>query len=263
MNNFKLHKNKNSKPSSRWLAHRIDDLLSKSRQFKLAYQNDGVAKALIGLVFVINAAWIAIHVGIKAFEYLVSDAYRLDYTQYLLTVDGSYPEICNYVQLLLIAFLIFVILIETRQAIYASLTIIFLLALGEDALRIHESVSQYADGLELWSPASLSIYHFSQFFHWCVVGMIVAGLLVYGFVRSDTEDRKIGALFILVVFILGAFSVLVDSVQAVVTDLFADARLMRGPIGIVEDGGEMLTIALALGLALLLARHRVTLRRPA
>ena len=84
--------------------------------------------------------------------------------------------------------------------------------------------------------------------------------LIYGLVASSAEDRKIGAIFVGLVVMLGSFAAVVDAAHVVLLGAFFGADFL---LGVIEEGGEMLVAALALSSALLLFRHLEELRRPA
>ena len=105
----------------------------------------------------------------------------------------------------------------------------------------------------------MGAYHFGQVLHWLVVGAACVALLVYGLSSSGTEDRKIGAIFVLLIFMLGFLAGFFDAVHVVLRGKFFASGLI---LGVLEDGGEMLTIAFAVSAALLLYRHLDDLRRP-
>ena len=90
--------------------------------------------------------------------------------------------------------------------------------------------------------------------------MIVAIVLILGFIVSSGEDRKIGALFLVFIATLGFFAAFVDLVHVVVGGTFFASNMI---LGVIEEGGEMLTSALALAASLLLCRHLDGLRRSA
>ena len=81
------------------------------------------------------------------------------YKNLLITTDRGYPEAFNYVQLAVVAWLMFYVFFRTRQGVYVSLAIVFLIALGEDALHLHERVGEYAESNNLPAPAFFDSYH--------------------------------------------------------------------------------------------------------
>ena len=199
-------------------------------------------------------------IGLDIFFKLISYFGSYEYPPpFRLTIDGSYPELFNYLQLTILVWLMLHVFVWTRQAVYAASGIIFLFALAEDALQLHERVGEYAATIDLPAPSLLGATHFAELAYFLVIGALSIALLVYGLAASSAEDRKIGALFTLLIFILGFFVAVVDAVHIMLIGVFAGSHFV---LGVIEDGGEMLTVAVALSAALLLFRHLDDLRRP-
>jgi hypothetical protein len=230
---------------------------TKTRQFIDAYQSDSSARAIIYAVFTINCSLIGIHIALRFLQYfgLHSDNYR----DFFITTDRGYPEIVSYLQLAVLGWLMLHVFVRTQNVIYATLGIIFLFALADDALQLHERVGKFAESVDLPAPAAFGATHFGEVLHWSVVGAMSVAVLVYGFVASSAEDRKIGAIFVLLIFMLGFFAAFLDAVHIILGGRFFASNFI---MDVAEDGGEMLTIALALSMGLLLYRHLDDLRRP-
>jgi hypothetical protein len=231
---------------------------TKIRQFITSYQTDHVARTMIYALFSVNFLLILAYIAFKVMIYLDPTRHAV-YYYFLITSDHGYPELFNYMQLAVAAWLLFQVFVRTRQAIYVSLSMIFLLALGEDALRLHEQVGTYALIIDLPAPSFLGAQHFGELLEWFVVGALSVGALVYGFSVSAAEDRKIGIIFVIILVILGFLAALVDALQIVLSERIFGLDFL---LELIEDGGEMLMIALALSVTLLLARHPDDLRRP-
>lgn len=232
-------------------------LLTKTQQFIDIYQRYKSTRTIIHAILAANGFLIGLHIFLVFAAYF--DIYRDAHRKLFVTTEGGYPEIFNYVQLAVLAWLMLHVFVQTRQAIYASLGALFLLALGEDALQLHERVGRYAASIDLPAPASLGANHFGELLHWLGVGAVSVAALVYGLVASNAEDRKVGAIFVFLIFMLGFFAAVGDATYIVLREKFFGAGFI---LGIAEDGGEMLTIALAVSAALLLYRHLDRLRQP-
>lgn len=230
---------------------------AKTRQFIDVYQSDSSARAIIYAVFTINCSLIGIHIALRFLQYfgLHSDNYR----DFFITTDRGYPEIVSYLQLAVLGWLMLHVFVRTQNVIYATLGIIFLFALADDALQLHERVGKFAESVDLPAPAAFGATHFGEVLHWSVVGVMSVAVLIYSFVASSAEDRKIGAIFVLLIFMLGFFAVFLDAVHIILGGQFFASNFI---MDVAEDGGEMLTIALGLSMGLLLYRHLDDLRRP-
>jgi hypothetical protein len=232
--------------------------VAKVSQFLDKYRSDKSARTAIHVVLVANCCLIGLHSFLELiayFDFYFDTLYRPDL---LITTDLGYPEMLCYFQLAVLGGLMLHVFVQTRHVIYASLGIIFLFALGDDALQLHERVGLYAASIDLPAPSPFNAYHFGQVLHWLVIGAACVALLVYGLLSSGAEDRKIGAIFVLLIFMLGFFSGFMDAVYVVLRGKFFASHFI---LGVVEEGGEMLTIGIAVSAALLLHRHLDDLRR--
>jgi hypothetical protein len=246
------------RPATGIRAH-IVAVFEKMQQFIDVYQNDKSARTIIHAILATNILLISIHILLSFASYFEIYRDTLFDRSLLVTTEGGYPEIFNYLQLAVLAWLMLHVFVRTRQAIYAALGVLFLLALGEDALQLHERVGRYAASIDLPAPPSLGAMHFGELLHWLGIGTLSVVALVYGLVASSAEDRKVGAVFVSLIFMLGFFAAVLDATNIVLRDRFFGAGFV---LGIAEDGGEMLTIALAVGAAVLLYRHLDQLRQP-
>lgn len=233
---------------------------AKARQFIQAYRGDRSARTIIHAVLAANVCLIAVHVFLwltKRFDFHASTLFRQDL---LIDAEGGYPEMFNYLQIGALVWLMLHIFLRVRQPIYASLGIIFVIALADDALELHEQIGGYAESIGLPAPSFLGAQHFGELLHWLAMGALFIAVLVYGFVRSGGEDRKIGGVFVFWIFVLGFSAAVLDAAHEIFHRSFPGADLI---LGVAEDGGEMLTVALALSTALLLFRQLDDLRWPA
>jgi hypothetical protein len=175
----------------------------------------------------------------------------------LLGTEGGYPEMLNYLQLAALVGLLLHIFVRTRQPIYASLGLVFLLALADDALRLHERAGNYASSMGISALAGLGAQQFGELLYFALVGLAMVAVLVVGIVNSAAEDRKIGGIFAVWIGMLGFCAVVVDVLYVFLSEWTGAGFIFA----IAEDGGEMLAAALALSTAVLLVRHLDDLRR--
>lgn len=167
--------------------------------------------------------------------------------------DWSVPEMTDYAKAAIIAALLFLCGRRHRQPIYLSGAAAFLMILADDALTIHETVGGYlaarysvpfAFGLRPQDIGELIVYA-----AWMVAG---GALGLYGLIGSTAAHIRAAMLFAAVIGLLAFFSVVVDMAEIPIYWQFRRAALM---IGVVEDGGEMVALTIALILALTLWRH--------
>jgi hypothetical protein len=237
----------------------VPALASKARQVIQAYQADRTARTMILAVMAANLSFIGVHIILRLalrFGLQIDASLRSDL---MVGTEGGYPEMFNYLQLAVLIWLLLDIFVRTRQRIYAALGVVFLFALAEDTLEIHERMGNYARIIDIPAPAALGAHHFGELFYFAVIGSTFIAVLICGLLSSDAEDRKLGGLFAVFIGMLGFCAAVLDAVNIILSGTFPGARLI---FDIAEDGGEMLAVGMALSAALLLSRHLENLRRP-
>jgi hypothetical protein len=236
----------------------VPALVSKARQLVHAYRVDRTARAIIYAILGANLLFIGLHMVLRLIWRLDFHIDVLFRRGLLLGTEGGYPEMFNYVQLAVLTGLLLLIFARTRQPIYAALGLVFLLALADDALRLHERAGSFAAGMGLSGAAGLQAQQLGELLYFALVGLAMVAVLAHGFVSSAAEDRKIGGIFALWIGLLGFCAVLVDVLYVALSEWTGAGFIFA----IAEDGGEMLAAALALSTAVLLVRHLDDLRRP-
>jgi hypothetical protein len=236
----------------------VPALVSKARQLAQSYRADRAARMIVHAVLGANLVLIGVHIILRLILRLHFHTEVLFHRSLLIGTEGGYPEMFNYVQLAVLAGLLLRIFVRTRQPIYASLGLVFLLALADDSLRLHERMGSFASTMGISAPAGLGAQQFGELLYFAVVGLALIAVLAYGFATSDAEDRKLGGIFALWIGMLGFCAVLVDVIYVVLSEFTGTGFIFA----IAEDGGEMLAAGLALSTAVLLFRHLDDLRRP-
>ena len=105
--------------------------------------------------------------------------------------------------------------------------------------------------LEAQSVAEMMVYG--------VLALPLLGMLATAFLRAPAEHRRAGAGFVLLLALLAFFATVMDLVHLAFIKSFFGSRLL---LEVVEEGGEMLTLSLALMLALILSRQLLARRAP-
>ncbi|MDQ1900891.1 hypothetical protein RAH32_10600 [Paracoccus sp. WLY502] len=157
--------------------------------------------------------------------------------------DWAMGEVLTYIKWLVLAALSALLLRRQRQVIYLGFFIFSLVALLDDSLQLHERfasplVAAIAPGLALPPGAGELIFIAFE-------GIAVAGTLVYGWIKAPfIIRRQTVALFLL----LGAAAFCASAIDFlhVYTPAYS---ILGGIVGIIEDGGEMVFLSLAVGYA--------------
>jgi hypothetical protein len=228
------------------------------REFVLVFGHDRTGRTIILLVILADLALIALHaltrLAGRAGVHPVAHNSML-----LLTTEAGYAELFNYLKLFVAACLVGWIFLVTRQAVYAALCAVFLVALGEDVVQLHERVGGLAKDAGLTPRrAPEAGAALAEMVHWSVIGLVLAAVLWASLAASRVQDRRIGLVLLVPLVALGFFAALVDAVHALLAPgAFPGLGTL---LTLVEDGGELLSVAVALAGALLLHRHLDRLR---
>jgi hypothetical protein len=158
--------------------------------------------------------------------------------------DWSGGEILNYIKWFLVIFALIWAYSERRSPVLLGLAAFFAICLIDDSLQVHERGS-------LWLVEHTDMYAFfgsdqgimGELMVWGLLGLVASVGLAIGWVRSDSDQRR------LVVPALGLFAGILFC--AVVIDvlhhkLTTPGGLTAGLFGMLEDGGEMLFLTLLL-----------------
>lgn len=162
-----------------------------------------------------------------------------------LDADNSVSEIVEYLALGIAIYFLLRSGSQSGVAVFHALALANLYILIDALLQIHEQLGGAINPDEIWK---------GQLIFFAVVGAVLLGTLVIGFVKSSPAYR--GFAIILTVPLIGLFSaaVLVDSVHTIVKLGIMEAErtgfsnssadYIQGAIAVVEDGGELFFILL-------------------
>ena len=181
---------------------------------------------------------------------------------FLLNKDRSFPELYNYMKLGCIVVLMVRAFAKTQQVIYVTWAVVFFIALLDDSLQIHEQLGDYF-ALALNLPSVLGLYpdDLGELMAWAILAIPVIGALFYGFWHSRGDHTRIGGVLAILLCALFFFAVIFEVLANVVENLLVGdiRKAVAGIFGVVEDGGEMVTITLVCAVGLLIDRY---LHRP-
>ena len=216
-----------------------------------------VAKALIA----IDLLFIIVH-GVK---YLVKEQF-IDqfgywiYRNLTITNDWAFPEMTNYLKFAALVVLLACCFRKRRQPIYLAWAFVYLVALVDDSMQVHENLGGYIgetlagsetlagalrsnEGMRLQDIGELAVY--------AIYGVSFAVSLGFGFLRAKAEDRRIGVGLGVLFLSLAAFVAGVDMIDRLT---LAYSHTLSLILATIEDGGEMVVISLTVALAVSLLR---------
>lgn len=236
-----------------------DEVTAKTNQILDALLQDRMAQVVIILILFANLAFIGAHCVVQIAIHLDSSVgiyYMNRFHHFRIDRDGTLAEWFNYLQTALCVALLLGIFRRTRQPLYGAWALIFLFAVADDSLEIHERAGAHlASHPGVPSLPGLGPQASGELLVWVAAGSVLLGVLCWSFARSRPGARAAGGVLGVAFAALVFFAVGVDMVHMKVSE---PGAVFHDVLGVIEDGGEMLSIALACGLALLLYRHPTT-----
>lgn len=154
----------------------------------------------------------------------------------------------NYGKLLAAALVLVAFYRPTSGTFALWLAALFLGLFADDYAEMHEIFSvpvgealnsMFATALPDYAIGELSVYMLLFLYSLACLAM------AYRFARTD-EERELVVSFVVLVLVLAAFGVGVDTFHSAIDELFGTSLLMNVFLVAMEDGGEMLTITLML-----------------
>lgn len=217
---------------------------------------DRTCRTIIVALLLANAIFIAIHFLIGGLIYTGFGREALpglNYQNFALGAEGGYPEIFNYFQAATCTVLLVGIAVLTRQPAYLAWAVVFAFVLLDDALSVHEQFGAWlAETLALPAAFGMRTLDSGELLAWSTVGAVLALILLWGFRKSNSEARKFGSIFGVIFALLVFFGMGVDMLHII---LEGRSAVLDRAVEALEDGGEMLSIFLAVSVALLLYRR--------
>jgi hypothetical protein len=166
-----------------------------------------------------------------------------------LWVDHGYPEMYQYIKFIWITILFLKLSLKNVSLHYVAWAGVFTYFLFDDSLQIHEKIGGYIAAKFNFVPLfGLRLQDFGELAVSAAAGIILLLALVWAYMKGSQMFRKVSQDFIFLVLILIFFGVFVDMAQQAIN---------LGPVvsyilGIIEDGGEMLSVSLILWYAFLI-----------
>lgn len=200
------------------------------------FRSDVVVRRFAWMILGVNLALIAVPVALELAEIagLIADTPR-DFIN--PARDRSLPEFFNYLQAGLTAAFLFLAWRRSRAVALLAWAAIFAFILLDDSLEYHEVVGAWlARTFALSGVEGLRAVDSGELLAWAIAGAVLLPLVAVAALRSDGVERGF-ALLIGLAFAALAFSgIVMDMVHVL---------LGSRVVTILEDGGEMLSIAAA------------------
>ncbi len=151
--------------------------------------------------------------------------------------DGSLPEMFNYAQAGLTAAFLFLVWRGTGALACLAWAAVFVFVLLDDSLQYHEQMGEWlARVLALTDRDGLRAVDFGELLAWVLAGAVLLPLVAAAALRTAGEERGFAILIGVVFSALVFFGLAVDMLHQI-----TGLRMLT----LLEDGGEMLSIAVA------------------
>jgi hypothetical protein len=211
---------------------------------------DHIALAVLAALVALDLLFIGIHTWRGIVKEGGADPGVFADPRFSLLRDRGYAEIFDYLKFACVAAVLARLWQQHRQPIYLALALVFLAALADDLFQIHELGGRWLlveVGRD--TPLGIHVRDVGEIATWALLGAVAVAGLRLAWLASRPADNRVGLLFIGCLVLLALFGIGVDLLHAL-----APSRRLDGLFGIVEDGGEMLVLSLAVALAVFVAR---------
>ncbi|MEO1241166.1 MAG: hypothetical protein AAFX54_04605 [Pseudomonadota bacterium] len=161
---------------------------------------------------------------------------HLSSEKFSLNRDHGYAEIVQYILVVIAAVALVTIAHARRQAAYALLSAMMAYLFADDVFCIHEKVGEFlALNYPLMTPFDVEPAHAGEALYLGAVASIFLILLVILFAKASSKTRIDIAAFTALLILAGVFGIVGD---------VAHAAIGNKPAAMIEDGGELISVAL-------------------
>lgn len=165
--------------------------------------------------------------------------------------DNSVAELFNHGMAFSAALLFIVTAVAARSRVCLALGMFLATAWIDDAAQFHEQVGRAFGGrFPKAEFLGVGAIHLGELVAWALIGVVLLALIYWASRRILPGDRTVIRLVLLPVLLLIASAVVVDVVHVPFAGTDLDAAFLY-----LEDGGEMVAMALIASVALYLARN--------
>ena len=234
--------------------YRLRMRLQKRRiilSFKYVFR-DRVARVFAKIVLAASLLIVSICIVLPLYnasiKYNWIDAQQ--FTQYDHLIDFrsevSLVSYCLYFMEICTTTFFFLAFVLTRKRFYIFFTALYLMVFLDDYFQIHEKFGKLlSENLDLINIFSLRKQDTGELITWFIMACILLPLAIKSFRKLIVFDR----FYCLAVAVSFAILLVCGLGIDMVSILASGTGIMKYAIGIVEDGGEMIAIALTLALA--------------
>jgi hypothetical protein len=214
------------------------------RSRPLALSALGLLGVNLVLALLHGAYWICLRYGL--------DAWPRD-PIFSLDSNAGFAQAFSSAQTLLLILLLLGLARRTGEMLYLALGGVYVIVLLDDALALNQLLgSPLVRALGLVDHPRLLAQSLAEMLVYGALAVPVLALLGLGWLHASPAQRRAGAAFVLLLALLAFFATVMDLVHLAFIKSFRGSRLV---LEVLEEGGEMATLSIALLLALALTRQ--------
>lgn len=193
------------------------------------------------LLLVGDAAFVALHI----LNHFFLPAGKSSF--FYLGHDRGVAEFYQYIKYIWVVLLLTLLAYRSRQYSFLFWCPVFIYLLIDDAVGVHESVgAAIAHRLEMEPLFGLRLQDYGELLVSAGAGFIVLTPVVLAMIKGTPQFRKASLDFICLIGLLAFFGVFVDMLHIALPV----ERVGKFVLGIIEDGGEMISGSLLVAYAL-------------
>jgi hypothetical protein len=216
---------------------------------------------VLALLGMIDAALILLHVlwSRNVTMTFGGDLFSFSANRWLnLGQERGYAEMKEMVCVLAAAILLTLAWMRDRQPVYLGLAGVFCLVVGDNLLQFHEKAGVSLAGFVGHSESSM-VRHSGELGAFILLGLLVLVIFIAAYRRSSVQAQRHALIGLCTVSLLAAFAIGIDALHAIASATFEVPSGLDDVFTLIEDGGE--TVSISLALAFSVALHRLVTRR--
>ena len=161
-----------------------------------------------------------------------------DHNAFYLEDNNSYAELYQNIKWVAMILLSMLIAHSTDNKKYYSWTVIFLFLFLEDVFRVHQEVASFISAY-FFSGMATRQWKLLEILIASAIGLIVIAPLVWNYIKAETLFKQRSKIVIALLIMLVFFGIGMD--QAHRLYFIWKSWKREFIVGIIEDGGEMIT----------------------
>lgn len=160
---------------------------------------------------------------------------------FMIDNDSGYPEMFQYLKYFIVILILIYLILKKHGIGYIAWLLLFTLLLLDDSLLFHETFGTWAvDKFNYQPMLGLRSQDLGELTYVALFGSILLFFLVFGYIKGDSNYKKINIDLALLFALFLFFGVVIDMLD----QLIEYNRYSYLALILIEDGGEMIALSL-------------------